>query len=48
MINPRPPRLPKGFPATSIHGDRTQQERESALRSFKAGRTPVMIRAICH
>lgn len=32
-----------GFPATSIHGDRTQQERESALRSFKSGRTPILV-----
>ncbi|EAZ01575.1 hypothetical protein OsI_23609 [Oryza sativa Indica Group] len=33
----------KGFPATAIHGDRTQQERESALRSFKTGLTPIMV-----
>ncbi|GJM98041.1 hypothetical protein PR202_ga15015 [Eleusine coracana subsp. coracana] len=33
----------KGFPATAIHGDRTQQERESALRSFKNGNTPIMV-----
>lgn len=32
-----------GFPATTIHGDRTQQERESALRSFKSGRTPILV-----
>ncbi|CAN8318050.1 unnamed protein product [Cochlearia groenlandica] len=32
-----------GFPATSIHGDRTQQEREVALRSFKSGRTPILV-----
>lgn len=32
-----------GFPATSIHGDRTQQERELALRSFKSGRTPILV-----
>ncbi|CAN8279908.1 unnamed protein product [Cochlearia groenlandica] len=31
------------FPATSIHGDRTQQEREVALRSFKSGRTPILV-----
>ena len=30
----------QGFPATSIHGDRTQQEREHALRSFRSARTP--------
>ncbi|CAH2063671.1 unnamed protein product [Thlaspi arvense] len=31
------------FPATSIHGDRTQQEREVALKSFKSGRTPILV-----
>ncbi|KAJ1288198.1 hypothetical protein BS78_02G072400 [Paspalum vaginatum] len=32
-----------GFPATSIHGDRTQGEREHALRSFKSGATPILV-----
>ncbi|VFQ74124.1 unnamed protein product [Cuscuta campestris] len=32
-----------GFPATSIHGDRSQQEREFALRSFKKGDTPILV-----
>ncbi|MQM05510.1 hypothetical protein Taro_038326, partial [Colocasia esculenta] len=32
-----------GFPATTIHGDRTQQEREMALRSFKSGATPILV-----
>nr|GMD44606.1 DEAD-box ATP-dependent RNA helicase 37-like [Ipomoea batatas] len=32
-----------GFPATSIHGDRSQQERELALRSFKRGDTPILV-----
>ncbi|GAA0152939.1 RNA helicase [Lithospermum erythrorhizon] len=32
-----------GFPATAIHGDRTQQEREQALRSFKSGHTPILV-----
>ncbi|KAH8512396.1 hypothetical protein H0E87_005872 [Populus deltoides] len=32
-----------GFPATSIHGDRSQQEREQALRSFKTGNTPILV-----
>ncbi|KAG2683246.1 hypothetical protein I3760_10G024200 [Carya illinoinensis] len=32
-----------GFPATTIHGDRTQQEREKALRSFKSGKTPILV-----
>ncbi|XP_077980837.1 ATP-dependent RNA helicase DDX4-like isoform X2 [Glandiceps talaboti] len=33
----------KGFPTTSIHGDRLQQEREEALRHFKTAITPVMV-----
>mmetsp|Transcript_17509 Transcript_17509/g.33192 ORF Transcript_17509/g.33192 Transcript_17509/m.33192 type:complete len:651 (+) Transcript_17509:112-2064(+) len=33
----------KGFPACSIHGDKTQREREDALRSFRGGHTPVMV-----
>ncbi|XP_047179861.1 DEAD-box ATP-dependent RNA helicase 37-like [Vigna umbellata] len=32
-----------GFPATTIHGDRSQQERELALRSFKTGNTPILV-----
>ncbi|KAJ7980558.1 DEAD-box ATP-dependent RNA helicase [Quillaja saponaria] len=32
-----------GFPATTIHGDRSQQEREYALRSFKSGNTPILV-----
>lgn len=31
------------FPATSIHGDRSQRERERALDSFRTGRTPIMV-----
>merc|ERR1711871_28925 len=31
------------FPATSIHGDRSQREREDALRSFKSGHTPILV-----
>ncbi|KAH6767904.1 P-loop containing nucleoside triphosphate hydrolases superfamily protein [Perilla frutescens var. hirtella] len=31
------------FPATTIHGDRMQQEREYALRSFKSGNTPILV-----
>ncbi|KAG8701941.1 DEAD-box ATP-dependent RNA helicase [Ceratobasidium sp. 395] len=31
------------FPATSIHGDRTQRERELALATFRSGRTPIMV-----
>ncbi|GAA95675.1 uncharacterized protein L969DRAFT_45146 [Mixia osmundae IAM 14324] len=29
--------------ATSIHGDRSQREREYALETFRTGRTPVMV-----
>ncbi|CAG8722883.1 4917_t:CDS:2, partial [Acaulospora morrowiae] len=32
-----------GYPATSIHGDRSQRERERALESFRTGRTPIMV-----
>ncbi|KAL8263096.1 hypothetical protein R6Q59_024445 [Mikania micrantha] len=32
-----------GFPATTIHGDRSQPEREQALRSFKSGNTPILV-----
>ncbi|KAH3662442.1 hypothetical protein OGAPHI_005694 [Ogataea philodendri] len=31
------------FPATSIHGDRSQYERERALESFRSGRTPILV-----
>ncbi|KAJ1975335.1 ATP-dependent RNA helicase ded1 [Dimargaris xerosporica] len=33
----------ENFPATAIHGDRTQRERERALESFRGGRTPIMV-----
>eukprot|EP01137_Pigoraptor_chileana_P025979 Opistho-2@96294 len=33
----------EGFPATSIHGDRSQREREDALRTFRSGETPVLV-----
>ncbi|KAF3768716.1 hypothetical protein M406DRAFT_23195, partial [Cryphonectria parasitica EP155] len=32
-----------GMPSTSIHSDRTQREREDAMRSFRAGKTPILI-----
>ncbi|KAI9023634.1 P-loop containing nucleoside triphosphate hydrolase protein [Phycomyces nitens] len=35
--------LSNRFPATAIHGDRTQRERERALDSFRTGRTPIMV-----
>ena len=31
------------LPATSIHGDRTQREREAALNTFRTGRTPILV-----
>ena len=31
------------LPATSIHGDRTQREREQALDTFRKGRTPILV-----
>ncbi|CAG8698850.1 1328_t:CDS:10 [Funneliformis mosseae] len=33
----------RDFPTTSIHGDRSQREREDALISFKSGRSPILI-----
>ncbi|KAJ1922934.1 ATP-dependent RNA helicase ded1, partial [Tieghemiomyces parasiticus] len=35
--------LHQNLPATAIHGDRTQRDRERALDSFRSGRTPVMV-----
>uniref|UniRef100_A0A5B7B545 RNA helicase n=1 Tax=Davidia involucrata TaxID=16924 RepID=A0A5B7B545_DAVIN len=32
-----------GFPATAIHGDKVQMERERALRSFKTRVTPILV-----
>ncbi|KAF9448931.1 DEAD-domain-containing protein [Macrolepiota fuliginosa MF-IS2] len=31
------------IPATSIHGDRSQREREMALHTFRTGRTPILV-----
>ncbi|XP_070173554.1 ATP-dependent RNA helicase DDX3X-like isoform X2 [Littorina saxatilis] len=33
----------EGYPATSIHGDRSQREREDALRVFKSGERPILV-----
>merc|ERR1719310_1957168 len=33
----------RGVPAAAIHGERDQREREAALASFRAGRTPVLV-----
>ncbi|KAH9992770.1 P-loop containing nucleoside triphosphate hydrolase protein [Russula compacta] len=35
--------LSNSFAATSIHGDRSQRERETALQTFRQGRTPVLV-----
>ncbi|KAI1793479.1 ATP-dependent RNA helicase ded-1 [Ganoderma leucocontextum] len=35
--------LTNNMPATSIHGDRTQRERETALQTFRTGRTPILV-----
>lgn len=32
-----------GFPSTSIHGDRTQVQREAALQAFRSGECPVIV-----
>jgi ATP-dependent RNA helicase DDX3X len=31
------------YSVNSIHGDRSQAQREEALKSFKNGRTPVLV-----
>jgi len=31
------------LPSTSIHADRTQREREDALRAFRSGRCPILV-----
>ncbi|GEQ71292.1 hypothetical protein JCM33374_g4973 [Metschnikowia sp. JCM 33374] len=33
----------QGFPATAIHGNRTQYEREKALSAFKSGAAPILV-----
>ncbi|OBA20285.1 DEAD-domain-containing protein [Metschnikowia bicuspidata var. bicuspidata NRRL YB-4993] len=33
----------QGFPATAIHGNRTQYEREKALAAFKSGAAPILV-----
>lgn len=33
----------EGYPVTSIHGDRTQKEREEALRQFRGGVSPILV-----
>ena len=31
------------YPVSSIHGDRSQREREEALKLFRCGRTPILV-----
>jgi ATP-dependent RNA helicase DDX3X len=31
------------MPCTSIHSDRTQREREDAIRAFRTGKTPILV-----
>ncbi|XP_051132021.1 DEAD-box ATP-dependent RNA helicase 52C-like [Andrographis paniculata] len=33
----------KGFPSAAIHGDKAQMERERSLKSFRSGRTPILV-----
>jgi len=33
----------RNFPASSIHGDKSQREREDALKMFRAGKTPILV-----
>ncbi|KAF2271006.1 P-loop containing nucleoside triphosphate hydrolase protein [Lojkania enalia] len=33
----------KGLPSTSIHSDRTQREREDALRAFRTAKCPILV-----
>ena len=38
----------ENYPVSSIHGDRTQKEREEALRNFRSGKTPILVAtAVC-
>ncbi|XP_078695486.1 ATP-dependent RNA helicase DDX3Y-like isoform X8 [Branchiostoma floridae x Branchiostoma belcheri] len=33
----------EGYPVSSIHGDRSQREREDALMTFRTGKTPILV-----
>jgi len=38
----------EGYPVNSIHGDRSQGEREEALRTFRSGSCPILVAtAVC-
>lgn len=36
-------RCPDNYKASSIHGDKHQRERESALHAFRTGKTPILV-----
>jgi ATP-dependent RNA helicase DDX3X len=33
----------EGYPGNSIHGDRSQRQREEALKAFRTGKTPILV-----
>lgn len=33
----------EGYACTSIHGDRSQRDREEALHQFRSGRCPILV-----
>ena len=33
----------EGYACTSIHGDRSQRDREEALQQFRSGRCPILV-----
>ena len=33
----------RGYRSACIHGDRNQREREDALKTFRDGRTPILV-----
>jgi len=33
----------EGFSAQAIHGDRSQHQREDALKNFRLGKTPILV-----
>lgn len=38
----------EGYACTSIHGDRSQRDREEALHQFRSGRSPILVAtAVC-
>lgn len=38
----------EGYGCTSIHGDRSQRDREEALQQFRSGRCPILVAtAVC-